>query len=438
MRPKSPLILWMSLFLYTVAFAQIKTTNTLTIKESDSLIHVAIQQKTDEIFDSLVAIRRDFHMYPELSGYEKNTSIKIADYLSTLGLEVKMNIGGYGVVGILKGAKKGKKIAWRADIDALASDIPDVVDFQSINTGVRHICGHDVHTTVALGIANILASQSKHLNGTVYFVFQPSEENIKGARAMIDDGLFDMIHPDEVYALHMSPFPVGTIATKAGGVYSDHRQVAVSFEKNSDSTAVVDFIKEQILSIQNIESPDSFNNPINLADPEQGITSPNTIYKDYISLSPNLEVEEKDSKITVSAYMSCSDQKQLGVAKNMLEQRIGESIHAKLIRSIDYVPVTYTILNDDRLVNQAISSISTIYGQDFIIPLYGVVPGNRSDDFALFQQQVPGVYFFLGGSNFETGVSAMPHAPNFSVDESCIKTGVQFFSSMIVERLNNK
>lgn len=187
----------------------------LTSDQSNSLSHVFIQQKTDEIFDSLVSIRRDFHVYPELSGQEERTSKKIEQYLVSLGLEVKTNIGGFGVVGILHGAKKGKKIAWRADIDAMPSNIPDVVNFKSKNEGIRHICGHDVHTTVALGIANVLASQTENLEGTIYFVFQPSEENLKGAQAMIDDGLFDIINPDEMYALHMSPFPAGTIATKS-------------------------------------------------------------------------------------------------------------------------------------------------------------------------------------------------------------------------------
>src|SRR6056297_3765452 len=127
-------------------------------------IHKNVQNRTDEIFDSLVNIRRDFHKYPELSELEKRTSTKVASYLESLGLEVIKGIGGYGVVGILNTGRPGKHIAWRADIDAIATDIPDVVDFSSKNEGIRHICGHDVHTTVGIGIADVLVSLKEHLH----------------------------------------------------------------------------------------------------------------------------------------------------------------------------------------------------------------------------------------------------------------------------------
>ncbi|MGB3143249.1 MAG: amidohydrolase, partial [Maribacter sp.] len=156
----------------------------------------AVESRTGEIFERLVAFRRDIHRHPELGGEEKRTAEKIREYLTSLGLEVKTGIGGHGVVGILRGGKDGRKIAWRADMDALASNSRDVVAFQSSNPGVRHICGHDVHVAIALGIADVLVSLKNQINGTIYFVFQPSEENVRGAKAMMDDGLFEMIDPE--------------------------------------------------------------------------------------------------------------------------------------------------------------------------------------------------------------------------------------------------
>ena len=176
--------------------------------------------------------------------------MKVATYLEWLGLEVKTNIGGYGVLGILYTGKPGKKIAWRADIDAMASDIPDVVDFKSKNEGVRHICGHDVHTTVGLGIANVLASQKENLTGTVYFIFQPAEEKAKGAKMMIADGLFDMIKPDEIYALHVSPYPIGTIATKSANVFSHITAIDIEYELSNDQDSLVNFTKELMINAQ--------------------------------------------------------------------------------------------------------------------------------------------------------------------------------------------
>ncbi|UWX55896.1 M20/M25/M40 family metallo-hydrolase [Maribacter litopenaei] len=140
--------------------------------------------------------------------------MKVASYLESLGLEVKKGIGGYGLVGILDTGRPGKHIAWRADMDAIATNMPDVVEFNSKNDGVRHICGHDVHTTIGLGIADVLTGLKEYLNGTVYFIFQPAEEKFTGAKAMMNDGLFDIIKPDEIYGLHLSPSPLGTILTK--------------------------------------------------------------------------------------------------------------------------------------------------------------------------------------------------------------------------------
>lgn len=417
---------------------QLKASVSLAAKHSDSLMHVSIQQKSADIYDSLVAIRRDFHRYPEVSGQEKRTSGKIAAYLSSLGLEVKQNIGGYGVVGTLKGAREGKKIAWRADIDAMPSTQPDVVDFESRNEGVRHICGHDVHTTVALGIANVMASQRENLEGTVYFVFQPSEENLKGAQAMSDDGLFEMIDPAEMYALHIVPFPAGTIATKSQEVFAAYKKLHLRLKKSKDSKALIAFSKQQINKLQNIEPESRFWNMINMGDPEIGIAGPSTVYKDYTIIKSSIKVQEDQDEISLVTYISTSDKEQQARVKPYLQKQFEDSEYAAALLQIEYLPVTPTVLNDEQLTTETMQKLTAIYGREQVIPLTGVVAEGRSDDFALFQEKVPGVYFFLGGSDYEKGVISEPHAPFFEVDERCIETGVALFSSMLAERLAGK
>src|SRR5690606_34761716 len=137
------------------------------------------------------------------------------------------------------GDKKGRSVAWRADIDAMPSNIPDVVDFGSEIPGIRHICGHDVHTTIAMGIANVLSRHKEELEGPVYFIFQPAEETYEGAKAMIDDGLYDIINPDEIYGLHISPFPVGTIATKSELVYAHTNVVEVVYKNTGNEESKI-------------------------------------------------------------------------------------------------------------------------------------------------------------------------------------------------------
>ena len=190
-------------------------------KPQNAQVH---EEYSKSIYPELIKLRRDLFEHPEASGQEKRTSAIVADYLTDLGLEVKTNIGGYGVVGILNGAKPGKRIAWRADMDAA-----QFVFGEHENHDVAHVCGHDVHTTIGLGIANTLSQNIENLEGSVYFLFQPAEESQKGAKAMINDGVFEMIQADEIYAAHVGPMPTGVIATKDGNLFSHSRLIEIEF-----------------------------------------------------------------------------------------------------------------------------------------------------------------------------------------------------------------
>lgn len=164
---------------------------------------------------ALIAIRRDLHRHPELSGEEKRTAGIVAARLKALGLQVRTGIGGHGVVGILAGGRPGPLVAYRADMDAVRSAEPDPVEFKSLVEGVRHICGHDVHVAIGLGLASALASVRADLPGRVMFVFQPSEERATGAQAMLDAGLFKD-RPAAIFGLHTAPIAVGRVMTRAG------------------------------------------------------------------------------------------------------------------------------------------------------------------------------------------------------------------------------
>ncbi|SEC71612.1 amidohydrolase [Maribacter dokdonensis] len=394
----------------------------------------AVESRTEEIFERLVALRRDLHRHPELGGKEKRTAAKIGEYLTSLGLEVKTGIGGQGVVGILRGAKNGRKIAWRADMDALASDSPDVVAFQSTNPGVRHICGHDVHVAIALGIADVLVSLKNQINGTIYFVFQPSEENVRGAKAMIDDGLFEMIDPEEFYALHVTPYPEGIVVSKAGYMFADYDEIELTFESGKDSLKIVEFAKQVIEGLETIEKPEIFDDAMNFGDPEVGLVSPNTIYRDYVSVHSGYYIRERGGKTLISANIGTTDKNLLNEAKNKLEEKLNSSEFNKNFEGIEYFDVTYHPNNDPKLVKTASRSIQEHFGSDTYYEQYGIASGG-GDDFALFQEKVSGVYFFLGASDFDKEVIAETHSANFAVDENCIRTGVNIFSILLLDRL---
>lgn len=393
-----------------------------------------IDRETDQIYESLVEVRRDLHRYPELSEQEKRTSTKIISYLDSIGLDVKTNIGGYGVVGILKGAQEGKHVAWRADIDALATDSPDVVDFASLNKGVRHICGHDVHTTIGLGIASVLAKHRDKIKGTIYFIFQPSEEIWKGAQSMIADGLFDLINPSEMYALHITPLPVGQVATKGKEVYSYFRRLTVQYKGEVAKDEVVKYTQDLMRS--HSTANEKFWDLNNIMDPEIGIVNPNSIYADYIAVSEPFRVKSENNVVEISSMIYATDSLKLDSMLVRIRENIGRSAYSTKLLSVQYEKNDPTVYNDAKLTQETLQTIAAAYGKNTVAPIYGIVY-LFNDDFSFFQKKVPGVYYLLGGSNFEKGIIAMPHSANFAVDEEAIRMGVKYFSTMLLSRLDN-
>jgi metal-dependent amidase/aminoacylase/carboxypeptidase family protein len=179
-------------------------------------VAVRIDSGVAAIGTELIALRHDLHQHPELSGQEQRTARVVADRLRALGLEVRTGVGGYGVVGVLRGDRPGPLVAWRADMDAVASSAPDPSPVKSLTPGVRHICGHDLHVTVALGLATVLAGMRTELPGSVMFIFQPDEERARGARGMLDAGLFASQRPVAIYGIHTAPLETGLIASRPG------------------------------------------------------------------------------------------------------------------------------------------------------------------------------------------------------------------------------
>lgn len=426
--------LTIAIFLLTIISLCAQSTQTTNI-------HKEIANKTEAIYEDLVNVRKDFHMHPELSKQEKRTSKIVAEYLEKLGLEVKTNIGGNGVVGILKGGKKGRKIAWRADMDAIKTNDPDVVDFKSKNEGVRHICGHDVHTTIGLGIANVLSQQKEDLKGTVYFIFQPAEETFTGAKAMIEDGLFDIIAPDEIYGLHIGPETSGTINVKANALFAYTKTLQVKFKPGSNESELENFMNTILKGfVRNTALHGSPWDIINkISDPKIGLTSNETIFKDYFILQGARLDTDTDKAVTFyNASFLETDVKRvnslpLDIKKQILTSKFKDSF-ISIGYSEDY---SGTPVNDPELTKIASQTITNFHNKEVVKPLYGQVP-YFGEDFIFYQQKVPGVFFFLGGSNMEKGIRSMPHTPNFAVDETTIKYGVQSFASLIFARTDRK
>ncbi len=405
-------------------------------QQKKSKTQESIKLETDKIFDKLVEVRRNFHENPELSGKEKQTQEIIKQYLLGLELQVKTDIYGYSVVGILKGAKKGKKIAWRAEMDALPNDFPDKVDFKSKVKDVQHGCGHDIHMAIALGIAEVLAKNKESLNGTVYFIFQPEEETFTGAKSMIENSLLSKINPDEIYGLHVTALPVGQIMVKPNEMFAYQKRIRIKL-KNVLTNEKANELTKKIHSLLSRAKTDSKPWEIqNIGDPKIGLMNLNTIFKDYLIMDDNFTSYSENNELFLEANLYETNSSNVKEIIPKIKQVIEASNYKDQLLSVSFVQENPTVINDKKLTGIAVKTLDNIYGKGFVVTDYGQVPF-FNDDFTYFQEKIPGVYFFLGGSNIEKEIIAMNHAPNFKVDEECIRTGVKSFSSLILQRLKN-
>ena len=258
--------------LKTISFALVLSATPILSQAEGNTNLNPFANRAAELQTELVELRRDFHRHPEVAGEEVRTAQKVAEYLEHLGLEVTKNLGGHGVIGLLKGAKPGKTVVWRADMDAMHADEPDPVSFKSEIEGKRHICGHDVHTTIGLGIAKVLSERKNELAGNIYFLFQPAEETLRGAADMIQDGVLDLMKANEIYGAHVSPLQVGVLSAKPNMVYADWHHITIRFQGNENKTEIAALI-DQIMAGQQRTTTD-----VPLWKPE------NYLHPEYLSL----------------------------------------------------------------------------------------------------------------------------------------------------------
>lgn len=404
----------------------------LSKKKRSPPAHQSIQASAQTIAEKLVQVRRSLHQHPELAGKEKQTQAFLEQFLVDLGTEVIHQTNGYGIIGVLKTGRKGKKIAWRADMDALPNDFPDPVDFKSTQAGIQHGCGHDIHMAIALGIAKVLAKNKSLLSGTFYFIFQAEEETFVDAKKLLDNQLAQ-IHPDEIYGLHITALPVGQIMVKSNEIFAYQKRLQLSFNKilNKEDIQEISQLLDAGLS-RSISNSKPWEMQ-QILDPKIGLSNINTIFQDYCFLNqPFSNYIEKNEQLLATDLYETNAQK-ISLIIPQIKKILAASKYASNLISVSFIQENPTVNNDPKLTQIAINTLDQIYGKGTVVNDYGQVPF-FNDDFTYYQQKIPGVYFLFGGSNFEKGMIAMNHAPNFMVDESCIKIAVSAFASLIFER----
>ncbi len=401
--------------------------------EYSSNLTAKIIKKAEALREKLIAVRRDIHMYPELSGEEKRTSKIIAQWLKDLGLDVRTGVGGYGVVGILRGGRKGPVVAYRSDMDAVRSEVVGDVPYRSRVKGVKHVCGHDVHIAVGLGIATILTSIRKHIPGTVLFIFQPAEENIQGARLMLADGVLKDPAPEAIFAVHTAPMPVGTLGVGPGVGLPGFELFQITLEAEKDLDALTE---QGLTAIRTLSDVPSVDNP-KIADVLQGITVKDGPFEEFTFIIAWLEPTQENSYTrSIRGLARCSSPDVFALTRKKIKKIMEDIAQEDKVKfSITFQEPRFPDMRSDpTLARAAVAPIEAAVGKGSAIMLYASIP-YFSEDFALFLRQIPGAMFWLGAANPARGITAFNHSPDYDVDEECIVIGTKAMSSVLLSYL---
>ncbi|MGJ4954511.1 M20 aminoacylase family protein [Bradyrhizobium sp. HKCCYLRH2015] len=373
--------------------------------------------------DELTAIRRDLHAHPEIGFEETRTSGIVAEKLAQWGIEVHRGLGGTGVIGVLKGKNdSGRKIGLRADMDALPMEENTNLPWRSTIPGRFHGCGHDGHTTMLLGTARYLA-ETRNFDGTVHFIFQPAEEGLGGARAMIKDGLFQKFPCDELYGLHNAPdLEHGEIAILPGPAMAgaDFFDIRISGygahgampERSKDAVVIATSVAQAIQTIvsRNVE-------PLQAA----------VVSITQIHAGSAYNVIPGDAWLcgTVRAF---SDPVRALVRERMRAICAGMAAAFNCEIDVD-IRDTFSVLVNQEEQSKVVEEVARTVVEPSKV-LTRSTPKMGSEDFADMLQTIPGAYFWVGHDG-----SVPVHNPGYVLDDKILPIGASMFARIIETRL---
>lgn len=396
------------------------------------------------IMPKVIEWRRDFHQHPELSNREFKTAEKVAAHLKSLKMEVRTGIAHTGVVGILKGGKPGPVVALRADMDALpvteqtglpfASKV--VSEFNGQQTGVMHACGHDAHIAILMGVAELLSKQQKELPGTVMFIFQPAEEGPPageegGAKLMLKEGLFANPSPSAIFGLHVWPGEAGQIRVKTEGIMAaaDSFKITVQGKQVHGSSPWK--------GIDPINVTGQLINAINLIPARQiDVTqAPAVVSFGQVHGGIRWNIIPDDVKLEGTIRTFDSEMREDLIQRMQhTSEHIAKASGAEAHFHVhNFAAVTW---NDPELTDWAMPSLQWAAAEKGVAP---IKPITGAEDFSFYQQQIPGVFFFLGVSpdNIPPEKVAPNHSPFFMVNEKGLENGVRALTALALDYLAN-
>lgn len=402
-----------------------------------------VETLADAIEPEVIALRHHLHQYPELSNREFETAKYVAQYLSDLGLEVQTGVAKTGVVAILDSGRPGPVVALRADMDGLPVPEHNDLPWKSVQTGefngntvpVMHACGHDTHMAMLMGAAKILSEMKDKLHGKVKFIFQPAEEGAPageqgGAQVMVKEGVLKNPDVDAIFGLHISSkTDVGKVRYREGGTMAavDPFKIVIKGKQAHGaypwlSVDPITTAAQVIMGLQTIVSRE-----VRLLDDAAVVTIGSIHGGNRSNIIPN-EVE----LIGTIRTLNKAAREHMYEAVPRKVQGIAQSMRAEAVVTLplDYnYPITF---NDHALTEQMLPTLVATAGKENV--LYSK-PVTGAEDFSFFQEQVPGVYLWVGGKPLDVAEKDAPahHTPDFYVDDSGMKLGVKLLTNLTLD-----
>jgi amidohydrolase len=400
----------------------------LVLAASTATPDAPIRAAAEAMAPRLVETRRDIHMNPELGNRETRTGALVAERLRALGLDVRHPVAKTGVVGVLVGGRPGPVVALRADMDALPIVERNDVPYKSRNEGVKHACGHDAHTTILLGAAEVLSALRKDLPGTVVFLFQPAEEGPPdgeegGAPLMLKEGALDQPKAQAIYGLHMDPtLDVGGVGWSIGPIFASSDRFVIEVDGRKTHGAYphtgldpvpvaaelvqalqllvsrqIDAQEPKVLTIGSIHGGNRFN-----------------IIAERVTLEGTIRTLDAGVRTTLKERMARTV---AGVAQ-------AHGTTARLRWVDEGNPPT---VNEAALTRASVPSLARVYGPSRV---QEVRPQMGAEDFAQFAERIPALYVKMGVRNQARGITAMIHTEDFDLDEAVLPLGVRAMATL--------
>ena len=382
---------------------------------------------TEEDFKEMVETRRYLHQHPEY-GYEEHETAKfVAKRLRNLGYIVKEGVGKTGVVGLLKEKTEGKVLLIRADMDALPLQELNEVEYKSQKDGYMHACGHDAHVAILLTIAKKLSGMREEIPGQIKLIFQPAEEGLNGAEAMVADGVMKDPPVDNAVGLHIfTNFEVGLVAATSGSVMAAVDEFHLKIKGKGGHGASPHEAIDPIVVASNIINASQTIVSRNV-EPVHPVTL--TFGTFHSGTSFNIIPEEAMLSGTVRTF----GQDVHDMVKKRFEELVsGICLSFGATYELDYEQTNIATVNDAWMTGLVRDCADEVVGRDNLIDY--VTTGG--EDMSIYLREVPGCFFFVGGRNASKGITAPHHSPYFDIDEDSMLIGGEMFLNIVRKYFN--